>query len=98
MFCHKCGKKNDPESKHCIECGVNLEQSSDLVVKKKIKKDIIKSLLKKMVLFISIFILSLVIVKSLTASYDYEYGTLPALAISIIIVFVWGRLAKRFSL
>lgn len=101
MFCHRCGKQNGEDSKHCVECGANLDQSPIAVIEeKRIKKGTIKSWLKKAVLFISVFILSLIIVKVADDSYYYDDGenVLPALAISIIIVFVWSRIAKRFSL
>ena len=54
--------------------------------------------LKNIILFLSVFVISIIVVKEGTDSSHYEDGFLPAIAISILIIFLWSKISKRFGL
>jgi uncharacterized membrane protein YvbJ len=112
MFCTNCGNKIELEEKFCTKCGSSItmpdnnESNSFVGHNKKTtqksyldffwsKRMLIKNWLKKIILFLCVYFLSLTILNSLSNSY-YDDNTLTALAPTILIVYIWGKVEKKF--
>ena len=87
MFCNKCGHTIVGNERFCPKCGVKVS-----------KRDFgkFKSYLKNSILFVSIFILSISVFGAVTD--DYDYALLPSLAATILAVFLWKKISKRFNI
>ncbi len=101
MFCENCGHKVNGD-KFCTNCGNTSDQKpqhfSSQSVSQELKKYFSLNKLKTTIIFICIFILSLTIVNSIQDNYYTEDGFFPALAVAVLIVFLWNKLSKRFNL
>ena len=114
MFCTHCGNEISASEKFCTKCGQpvshdgeskNITTSSTntnffvlifrLVSR---KKEAIKSFLKSAILFICLYSLSLAILNGISDSYYSDDNAFVALAPTILIIYLWRKLAKRFSL
>ena len=114
MFCINCGNKIKSNEKFCTKCGQSVDNINEAknvsigitentnLFKSFLqlmwdKKALIKNWLIKIILFLCVYFLSLTIINALSNSY-YDDNTFTALAPTILIIFLWGKIAKRFNL
>lgn len=113
MFCNNCGEKLSADEKFCVKCGQPVDHNSSsrpgkvsentnffvlltrLVWK---KKDVIKNWLKSAILFFCVYFLSLAVLDGIRGSYYSDDNAFVALAPTILIIYLWRKIAKRFSL
>lgn len=114
MFCTHCGTEISGNEKFCTKCGEPVGHGGEsenvapnsananffvlvfrLVWK---KKDSIKNWLKSAVLFFCVYFLSLAILNGIRDSYYSDDNTFVALAPTILIIYIWRKISKRFNL
>lgn len=106
MFCTNCGEKLSLEQKFCINCGNTINDKieinsnfSEKIFENTIKKNnnFIK-ILKNIVLFLCLYFSVLAALNGLRDSYYSDDNVLLAIAPTILIIYVWRKIEKRFKL
>ena len=112
MFCTKCGKELSLNEKFCTSCGQLVDNNKNVSAKAVEntnffrllarlfwnKKSSIKNWIKNAVLFFCLYFLSLTILNAIRDSYYSDDNTFVALAPTILIIYLWRKIARRFSL
>lgn len=109
MECSKCGKIIDDNSKFCEFCGSKIskgyQEVADQVTKEKQsdpKKQKLFSYLRSAVLVFSVFALATFIIDLVIETAPSYYIGIPAgilaMPATILVVFLYGKMAKKFDL
>ncbi len=105
MYCEKCGQQLNNE-KFCNGCGQSnghsniskntnpLKNLSDFMWKKRV---LIKKWLKNIALFFCVYFVSITIFNAIRSSY-YDDNTFVALAATILVIYIWRKISKRYNL
>lgn len=106
MFCNKCGKETAGKE-FCTSCGQSIHSqniSADSSLLKILvqfllsKKETIKSRVKGFILFLCVYFLSLAVLDGIRNSYYSDDNVFTALAPTILIIYIWNKISKRFGL
>ena len=113
MFCTNCGNKIETALKFCTKCGQSvsnekigisttaIEHQNFFVLLARViwrKKDKIKGWAINIVLFFCVYFLSFVVLNGISDSYYSDDNNFIALAPTILIIYIWRKISKRFKL
>jgi len=96
MNCPDCQKEIPKDSKFCEFCGKKVTKGYAEVIDKITKNGERKNKFRNKILILSLFI---TIIFFLEVSYDLEgFGIFLAIPMTLLITFVYTRIAKKFNL
>ncbi len=113
MFCTNCGNKTEITEKFCTKCGQSMSNETAEISTTTSdhqnfftplgrivwrKKDKIKGWTINVILFFCVYFLSLAVLNGISSSYYSDDNTLIAFAPTILIVYIWQKISKRFKL
>lgn len=113
MFCTTCGNKIEATEKFCTKCGssvssgkievstANPEHQNFFALLGRViwrRKDKIKGWAINIILFFCLYFLALAVLNGISSSYYSDDNTLIAFAPTILIIYIWRKIAKRFKL
>lgn len=113
MFCINCGSKIETTEKFCTKCGQSVsngkngistntqEHQNFFALLSRIiwkRKDRVKGWAINVILFLCVYFLSLAVLNGISSSYYSDDNSFVAFAPTILIVYIWRKIAKRFKL
>ncbi len=113
MFCTNCGSKIEATEKFCTKCGQSAsnekngittavhEHHNFFVLLFRViwkRKNKIKGWVKNIFLFFCVYFLSLAVLNGISGGYYSDDNTLIAFAPTILIIYIWRKITKRFDL
>ncbi len=98
MICKKCQKEIDDDSKFCEFCGNKLvENTKDIahrIIKTEHKEDKLRFYTKNTILIFSV----LMVTSFFLENYFGDNGLILSIPATILIIFIYNKIAKKFNL
>ena len=113
MFCTNCGNKTETMEEFCTKCGQSIsnekieistttpEHQNFFALLARViwrKKGKMKGWIINIILFFCVYFLSLAVLNGISDSYYSDDNTFIAFAPTILIIYIWRKIAKRFDL